>query len=114
MNLATWPALADLIPPRETALRLRLPEPFQFGDRHRRGPGVLGIHDHRQTIVGKRQLDELDAGALTFRRLGCLDGPRRIRHIRLTAAELLEAAAGARGADGHAGSAIGALEFFGD
>ena len=104
----TWFQRSDL------ALRGRLPELLELGDRHRRRPGVLRVDDDRQAVVGDRQLDELHAGLRAGLALGRADRPRRVGDVDLVAAELLEAAAGAGDADGDARFPVALLKLFGD
>ncbi len=68
------------------------------------------VHDHRQRVVRDLELDRLDPGALTDRRLVLLDLPRGVRQVRLAAAEALEAAAGAGDANRHLDVGVVLLE----
>jgi hypothetical protein len=61
--------------------------------------GVLRVGDHGERVVGDRQFVVLDARGAALIHLLLQDRPRRVGDVDLAAAELLEAAAGARDAD---------------
>ena len=93
----------DLVPVRH--LGLGLPDRVQLRDRQARRPVVLEVDDVRQRVGRDAELDVLDAVLLADRRLLLVDRARGIRDVGLPDAEALEAAAGARDADGDVAAA---------
>ncbi len=91
----------DLVPARHLALRRGLPHLLHLGDGELLDEGVLRVDHHRERVERHRQLDVLDARLGAVGHLGLQDRARGVRDVGLAAAELLEAAAGARDADRH-------------
>ena len=114
MNLLVRPAGANLVPSGHLALRAGAHSFLSSGDRHRCRPGVLGVHDHREAVVGDRQLDVARLRLLACLDLGRRDRAGRVRDDGFVTAELLKSAAGAGAADRHLRAGDLLLELLGD
>ncbi len=109
------PGRIDVLPLHDLALGGRLPHLLEFGHGQLIDERVLRVHHHGQGVESHRQLDILDAGLGAVFHFLLQDGARRVGNVGLTAAELLEAAAGTGNPHGNSDATLlGFLEVLGN
>src|SRR4029453_12830323 len=93
--------------------RLRLPDLLELIGGHA-GDRVVRVDHHSERVVGDLDRVVADSLGLAGLLLVGLDRAGSVGDVGLTGTELLEAAAGARGPDGHVDVGVLAVEFLGD